>query len=163
VQPALTAAPSTAQATQERRLRMFHTHTNERIDVVYYRDGEYLQEALQRLDHLLRDHRTGDILEIDPEVLDLLWKLARAVDNPDGEYQIICGYRSPATNEMLRDKSSGVAKRSQHLLGKAIDVRLTGTDTAELHRAALELELGGVGFYEKTDFVHVDTGRVRRW
>jgi uncharacterized protein YcbK (DUF882 family) len=159
----LFAEPSLSDPADQRRLRMVHTHTDEKIDVVYYRNGEYLPGALGRLDHFLRDHRTGDVHETDPAVLDVLWELARAVDNPDGEYQIICGYRSPATNEMLRGRSSGVAKRSQHVLGKAIDVRLTGTEIAKLHQAALALKRGGVGYYKKSDFVHVDTGRVRRW
>jgi len=159
----LLAEPALSDPADERRLRMVHTHTDEKVDVVYHRDGEYLSDALERLDHFLRDHRTGEVHETDPAVLDVLWELARTVNNPDGEYQIICGYRSPATNELLRSRSSGVARRSQHLLGKAIDVRLAGTDTAKLHQAALALKRGGVGYYKKLDFVHVDTGRVRRW
>jgi len=142
---------------------MFHTHTREEIDVVYFRDGEYLPESLARLDHFLRDHRSGDVHEIDPQVLDILWDLQRDIGNPDGVYEIICGYRSPKTNEALRGKSSGVASRSQHVLGKAIDARLRGTDTAKLRDAALALQRGGVGYYRSSDFIHVDTGRVRRW
>lgn len=152
-----------APSPDERRLRMFHTHTGETIDIVYFRDGEHLPKSLARLDQFLRDHRTNESREIDPGVLDILWDLAGAVENPGGIYEIISGYRSPKTNGLLRGRSTGVASRSQHVLGKAIDARLRGTDTAALRDAALALRRGGVGYYAESDFVHVDTGRVRRW
>lgn len=147
----------------ERRLRFHHTHTGEDLDVVYWQDGVYDPAALARLDHILRDHRSGEVHEIDRELLDLLVALALQVGNPDGIFEIISGYRSAATNEKLREAGGGVAKYSQHMQGKAIDLRLRGTDTRKLQEAALALKRGGVGFYRSSDFVHIDTGRVRRW
>jgi uncharacterized protein YcbK (DUF882 family) len=147
-----------------RELSFYHTHTGKRLNVVYKRDGEFLGSALDEINAFLSDFRTGDIVEMDPELLDLIYDV-RASLGSDGTYQIISAYRSPKTNEMLRNRSasSGVATKSHHILGKAIDVRLEGVKTAELRDAALQLQRGGVGFYEKSDFVHMDTGRVRRW
>jgi len=152
-----------AAAGDERRLRLYHTHTGEEIDLVYWRNGAYDPDALHRLDHFLRDHRSGEVHEIDRELLDLVVELAARVDNPDGVFEIISGYRSPHTNEELRQAGGGVARRSQHMLGKAIDLRLRGSDTKSLQEAALAMQRGGVGYYRDSDFVHVDTGRVRRW
>lgn len=151
-------------ATEQRELSFYHTHTGKRLDVVYWQDGDYLDSALNDINALLSDFRTGDEAQIDPELLDLIYDV-RAALGSDGTYQIISAYRSPKTNEMLRSRgaSSGVAKKSQHLLGKAIDVRLEGVPTAELRDAAMRLQRGGVGYYEASDFVHMDTGRVRRW
>jgi uncharacterized protein YcbK (DUF882 family) len=118
--------------------------------------------VLDDLNHFLRDFRTGDAAEMDPAVFDILHEIQRRSGSA-GTFEVISAYRSPATNEMLRDKSSGVAKNSQHLLGKAIDVRLTDLDTAELRDVALSLGRGGVGYYHDSDFVHVDTGSVRQW
>ena len=125
-------------------------------------NGDYVGEALQEVNEFLGDFRTGDIREMDPELLDILYDLRQAVGS-SGAYEVISAYRSPATNEMLRQRGSGVARNSQHLQGNAIDVRLRGVDTAVLRDAAIELQRGGVGYYEGSDFVHVDTGRVRRW
>lgn len=148
----------------ERELSFYHTHTGKRLSVVYKRDGEFLGSALEEVNSFLSDFRTGDIVEMDPELLDLIYDV-RASLGSDGTFQIVSAYRSPKTNEMLRNRSasSGVASKSQHVLGKAIDVRLEGVKTAALRDAALQLKRGGVGYYEKSDFVHVDTGRVRRW
>ena len=148
----------------ERQLSFYHTHTGRQLDVVYKQDGEYLDSALQEINAFLSDFRTGDVVEMDPELLDLIYDV-RASLGSDGTYQIISAYRSPKTNEMLRNRSasSGVAKKSHHILGEAIDVRLEGVKTDELRDAALRLQRGGVGYYEKSDFVHMDTGRVRRW
>jgi uncharacterized protein YcbK (DUF882 family) len=147
----------------QRRLRLYHTHTGEETDLVYWRNDTYDPDALDRLDHILRDHRSGEVHEIDRELLDLVVELAARVDNPDGVFEIISGYRSPHTNEELRQAGGGVARRSQHMLGKAIDLRLRGTDTKSLQEAALAMQRGGVGYYRDSNFVHVDTGRVRRW
>lgn len=149
---------------EQRSLSFYHTHTGKRLDVVYRRDGEYVSSALQDINRFLSDFRTGDIVEMDPELLDLIYDV-RASLGSDGTYQIISAYRSPKTNEMLRGRSAntGVAKKSQHLLGKAIDVRLEGVPTTELRDAAIRLRRGGVGYYSNSDFVHMDTGRVRRW
>jgi len=148
----------------ERELSFFHTHTGKHLDVVYWRDGEYVDAALEDVNDFLSDFRTGELAEIDPTLLDLIYDVRESLES-DGTYQIISAYRSPKTNEMLRGRSesSGVAKKSQHILGKAIDVRLEGVQTAQLRDAALKLKRGGVGYYEQSDFVHMDTGRVRRW
>ena len=145
-----------------RQLSFYHTHTSEELSVTYYANGEYVVEALNKLNHLLRDFRSGDATEMDRSVFDILFEIQKSTGST-GIYHVISAYRSPTTNEILRSKSGGVARNSQHLLGKAIDVRLTDLDTAKLRDVALELTRGGVGYYRKSDFVHVDTGRVRRW
>lgn len=145
-----------------RQLSLYHTHTLEELSVTYYANGEYIAAALRKLNHFLRDFRTGDETEMDPRVFDILFEIQQSAGST-GVYHVISAYRSPATNEMLRGKSGGVARNSQHLLGKAIDVRLTDLDIVKLRDVALELNRGGVGYYRKSDFVHVDTGRVRRW
>lgn len=148
--------------TKPRSLSFYHTHTGKALTVTYRRDGDYVPEALTALDDFLEDFRTGDEVRMDPALFDLLYDIQR-VAGSNGTYEIISAYRSPTTNAMLRKKSGGVAKKSQHLLGKAIDVRLTDVDTAKLRDVALSLKRGGVGYYRASDFVHVDTGRVRRW
>jgi len=147
----------------ERHLRLYHTHTGERLDVVYRQGDAYIPAALAKLDHFLRDHRTGDVHHYDPRVFDLLTDLTQAVGRPDAEIQIICGYRTPKSNEFLRTHTSGVAKKSLHMLAEAIDIRLPGTRTAKFRDAALSLARGGVGYYPTSDFIHVDVGRIRRW
>jgi uncharacterized protein YcbK (DUF882 family) len=151
-----------AAALETRSLAFSHNHTGERLKVVYYEGGEYLPDAVAEINHLLRDFRTGEVWEMDLELLDTLAEL-RAMTGSRAEFQVISGYRSPKTNEMLRNSSSGVAKRSLHMQGRAIDVRLSGYDTAKLRKAALSLSRGGVGYYARSDFIHVDTGRVRTW
>jgi uncharacterized protein YcbK (DUF882 family) len=146
----------------QRTLCFHHTHTGENQKITYWRDGRYLSEDLQRLNYLLRDHRTGEVAEMDASLLDLLYALQLQVGHT-GVYEIISAYRSPKTNAMLRNKSNGVAKKSLHMLGKAIDVRLCGCDLKYLRDNALALKAGGVGYYPKSGFIHLDTGRVRRW
>lgn len=163
----LTAYASLSQGridTDERELSFYHTHTGKRLDVIYWQDGEYVDSALDRINAFLSDFRTGDRVEMDPALLDVIYDV-RASLGSKGTYQIISAYRSPKTNEMLRQRSasSGVARRSQHVLGKAIDVRLEGVNTSDLRDAAIRLKRGGVGYYEASNFVHMDTGRVRRW
>ncbi len=148
---------------REYRLRLYHTHTGERIDIVYRRGGKYLPDALAQLDHFLRDHRTGEVHHYSPGVFDLLVDLTAQVGHPGAEYQIICGYRTPWSNNYLRSHSTGVAEHSLHMQAEAIDVRLPGTTTEELRKAALSLHRGGVGYYPRSEFVHVDVGRVRQW
>ncbi len=157
------AADSSASSTQEHHLRLYHTHTGERIDIVYRRGDQYLPGAQAQLDHFLRDHRTGDVKHYDPHVFDILSDLAAAVGHPNAEIDIICGYRTPSSNEFLRARSAGVAKNSQHMQAHAIDIRIPGVDTLTLRNAALALGRGGVGYYPRSEFVHVDTGRVRTW
>lgn len=145
------------------RLHFFHTHTGERLNIVY-RDGEgYDQESLAHLSRYLRDHRTGEIHEYDPRVFDLLHDLTTALGNPDLEIDVVCGYRTPWSNEFLRTHGHGVARHSLHMQAMAIDIRVPGIPTAQLRDAALALHRGGVGYYAASDFVHVDVGRVRRW
>jgi uncharacterized protein YcbK (DUF882 family) len=148
---------------EARRLRLYETHTREHIDVVYWRDDHYLPAALNQLDHFLRDSVTGDVHHYDPRVFDVLFDLTRTSARPNGEIQVICGYRTPQTNEYLRTHTSGVAKRSLHMQAEAIDIRLPGVKTSVLRDAALALGRGGVGYYPVSDFIHVDVGRVRRW
>jgi len=157
--PANAATP----AVQEYRLRLFHTHTNERIDIVYKTGDVYSPEAIDRLDRFLRDHRTGDVRQLDPRLFDLLHDLTDSVGEPDTEINIVCGYRTPWSNEFLRRTTVGVASHSLHMEGEAIDIRIPGVPTAKLRNAALALHRGGVGFYPKSQFVHVDVGRIREW
>lgn len=150
-----------AWAAAPRSVSFYHTHTDERLRVVYFDRGNYVLEALASLNALLRDFRTGEIAEIDPQLFDTLHALSLACGN--GTYEIISGYRSAHTNAMLRGRSNGVASKSLHMLGRAIDVRLSGFDTRRLRDAAVNLQQGGVGYYAGSDFVHLDTGRVRTW
>lgn len=145
------------------QLRLFHTHTGERLDVVYRVGDQYIPEALDKLDHFLRDHRTGDIHHYDPRLFDLLSDLTASVGRAGAELQVICGYRSPWSNEFLRTHTVGVAQHSLHMQAEAIDIRLPGLNTSAFRDAALALHRGGVGYYAKSDFIHVDVGRVRRW
>ena len=158
------AVPAAVEALPtEHRLRLYHTHTGEHIDIVYRRGDVALPEAQAKLDYFLRDHRTGDIHHYDPRLYDILADLAAAVGKPNAEIQIICGYRTPWSNEFLRARSSGVAQNSLHKQAQAIDIRIPDVGTLTLRNAALALGRGGVGFYPRSGFVHVDTGRVRTW
>jgi uncharacterized protein YcbK (DUF882 family) len=147
---------------KERSLKFYNTHTDERLDVIYKRGEAFLPGALREIDYILRDHRSGEIYPIDPVLLDFLYDLLAELDY-DSEVHIISGYRSPITNQKLREKSSGVAKGSMHMHGKALDFRLPGVDTAIIRNTALAMKRGGVGYYKKLDFVQIDTGRVRSW
>jgi uncharacterized protein YcbK (DUF882 family) len=151
-----------ASPLEERVLSFVHTHTHERLTVPYFADGAYLPEGLSTLSSFLRDFRTGEEHPIDPALFDILddLRLATGTRSP---FQVISGYRSPRTNAMLRANSRGVARGSLHLQGRAIDVRLADVDSATLRDTAIALRRGGVGYYRGPDFVHVDTGRVRRW
>ena len=146
----------------QRELALRNLHTGERLTRTYWADGEYLAEPLADIDHLLRDHRTDDVHPMDPQLLDVLHRLQQKVGSRR-PFEIISGYRSPKTNAMLRGKSGGVAKKSLHMQGRAIDVRLPGQDLGKLRQAALSLKAGGVGYYPKSNFLHMDTGRVRHW
>lgn len=137
-------------------------HTGEKINLAYFDNGRYQPDALAALNHFLRDWRTGEVRDIDPGVFDQLHTLQARVEAP-GAFNVICGYRSPVTNAMLHDHSDGVAKHSLHMEGRALDISLPGKDLAQLHDAALSLKMGGVGYYPASDFIHVDTGRVRHW
>jgi uncharacterized protein YcbK (DUF882 family) len=156
-------ANSTASAPDEQRLRLYHTHTGEHLDIAYRLGSNYIPEALDKLNTFLRDHRTGDVHRYDPRVFDLLSDLTKAVGRANAEIHIVCGYRSPWSNEFLRRTTVGVAQNSLHMQAEAIDIRLPGTLTSTFRDAALALHRGGVGYYPKSDFIHVDVGRIRRW
>jgi uncharacterized protein YcbK (DUF882 family) len=159
---ALCAGPALAAQKPVRELAFLNLHTGERLRVPYWEAGAYLRDALAEIDHLLRDHRANAVHAIDTSLLDLLTRL-QALVGGRREFEVISGYRAPATNAMLRSRSSGVASGSLHLQGKAIDIRLPGVDLARLHLAAVSLKSGGVGLYRASNFIHVDTGRVRYW
>lgn len=151
-----------ASAFETRSIELVSTHTAESLKVDYFLGGDYCERSLAALDHLLRDFRTGDVSPIDPQLFDLLHGVAVLADR-EPRFEVISGFRSPATNSMLNQRSSGVAKRSLHMEGRAIDVRLQGYRSDGLRDLALSMQAGGVGFYRKSDFVHLDTGRVRTW
>jgi uncharacterized protein YcbK (DUF882 family) len=160
--PATTMHLSNARVLDAKQLSFYHTHTHERLDIVYFENGEYVDSALEEINRYLRDFRTGDMTVMDPGLLDLIYDI-RAVLGSNGTYAVISAYRSPKTNEMLRATGGSVARNSQHLLGTAIDVRLEDIPIEELRDAAVAMQRGGVGFYKQSDFVHIDTGRIRRW
>lgn len=157
------AQPALASLPGARSLSLDHTHTSERLALVYALGEQFVPQALSSLNHFLRDHYSGEAGLMDPRLFHLLHQIRQElrVQQP---FQIISGYRSPATNQTLRTtRGGGVAKHSLHMDGKAIDVRLPGVPLADLRDAALALGMGGVGFYPREQFVHVDTGPVRRW
>ena len=160
--PRLALANQGSSATAERSLSLYNNHTREHLDTIYWVEGEYVPEALADINHLLRDHRTDQVAAMDPELLDLLHALGRKIDARQ-PFHVISGYRSPKTNARLRKRSKKVAKRSQHMYGKAVDLYLPGHKLADLRRAALSLRRGGVGYYPRSNFIHVDTARVRFW
>ena len=156
------AGPLRAADLSSRALTFHHTHTGETLTAEYLYAGAYVPDALAAINHHLRDFRTGDEHAIDPALLDLLHRLA-AVTSTAKPFEVISGYRSPKTNHMLRETSTGVAASSLHMVGKAIDIRLADVHLPDLRGAAVGLRRGGVGYYPESDFVHVDTGRVRAW
>jgi uncharacterized protein YcbK (DUF882 family) len=159
------AAPAWAQTLdiwEPRRAVLDNLHTGETFNEVYFANGSYLPDALAEATRVMRDWRTGDEHFIDPALFDALHSLSLRLETTQ-PFQIISGYRSPKTNAMLRGRSHGVAEHSQHVQGKAIDVRIENVDLRNLRDAALDLRAGGVGYYPASNFVHVDTGRVRQW
>jgi uncharacterized protein YcbK (DUF882 family) len=161
------AAPAAAKASlaMERELSFFHTHTGERLSLAYCSGGEYVAPALKNINVLLRDFRANQVKPIDPALLDLLFELNGALGT-DQPFHVISGYRTPETNAMLQERGgahSGVATHSLHIDGKAIDIRVPGIELEHLRDTAKSLRIGGVGFYPASNFVHVDTGRVRYW
>ena len=145
-----------------RALSFNHLHTGETLSVPYWENGQYLSGALAEIDNVLRDFRTGEKMRMDTGLLDFMFRL-RAELQSDEAFHIISAYRSPKTNAGLAAKSRNVSRRSYHMDGMAIDIRLPGRRLHEVRRAALNLKLGGVGYYRKSNFVHIDTGRVRVW
>lgn len=154
---------SMAPALPARRLRLANIHTGERIDIVYFEQGRYLSDALTEIDFLLRDFRANQAAPIERGVIDLVHAVTQRLDS-NAVVEIISGYRSPDTNALLRRTGGGgVAKRSLHMDGRAIDLRIPGRDLAKVRKAALSLQGGGVGYYPGQQFVHIDNGRVRQW
>lgn len=156
------ARRSSAATAVPRSLAFRHTHTGESLSITFAHGERYVAEALERVNWLLRDFRNGAVQPIDPQLLDQLHAVA-TLTGSRAPYEVISGYRSPATNEALHRNGRGVATKSLHLEGRAIDVRLADVPLADLRDAALSLKAGGVGFYAGSQFVHLDTGRVRRW
>lgn len=159
--PALARAAA-APAQRERTLRMYNTHTGESIRTTYWAEGKFLPESMSDINKLLRDHRNNQIAQIDPKLILLLDHVSTDL-KPGGVIHIISGYRSPASNQLLAATTNGVAKHSMHLEGRAIDVRMPGIALANLRKAALGAKGGGVGYYPDSQFVHMDTGRLRHW
>ncbi|MGI9142445.1 MAG: YcbK family protein [Fluviibacter sp.] len=165
-QKSVQSATTTLVAAGEQRVLAFnHTHTRERIDLTYAVNDQYVPDALKTLNRFLRDHYSGTVGQMDPQLFDLLHQVRHVLGgNSLPAFEVISGYRCPETNSHLRNsRGGGVAKRSLHMEGKAIDVRLPGVPLAELRDAAISLEAGGVGYYPSEQFVHIDTGKVRRW
>ncbi len=147
---------------QDRKLSLYNIHTGEELETTYWSEGSYVGQSLGEIDHVLRDFRTGDAISMDTRLLDLLHSIRTRLGGSQ-PFHVISGYRSPKTNAMLRSESSGVAKHSLHMQGMAADICLPGRDLSVLHQVALDLGLGGVGYYPRSNFVHVDVGRVRYW
>jgi len=155
---------SAAAQAETRTLKLYNTHTKERVSITFKRNGRYIPEGLREANRFLRDWRRNESIKMDPELLDLVWEVYQKVGARDHIY-VVSSYRSPATNNMLRKRSRGVAKNSQHTLGKAMDFYIPGVNLAKLRATGLRKEVGGVGYYPRSGspFVHMDTGRVRHW
>jgi len=151
------------QSHRPRILSFHHRHTGEKVKVAYRIGNAYQRDALQTLNDFMRDFRTDDVIALDPKLFDLLYDLNRRLSYPRGPIEILSAYRSPRTNAMLRRTSRRVARNSLHMQGKAVDIRFPGTSARWVRDSAISLNQGGVGFYPRSDFVHVDTGEVRRW
>lgn len=152
---------ASAQAGDMLHLSFRHTHTDERLSTAFRNRRGYIEPAIKRMNWLFRDFRTGEVAHMDPRLYDILHALS--VSCGGETFEIISGYRSPKTNAMLRKTGGGVAKRSLHMEGKAIDIRLPGVPLTDVRDAAMSLRRGGVGYYQRDQFVHVDIGRVRHW
>ncbi|GMQ79717.1 MAG: DUF882 domain-containing protein [Thermodesulfobacteriota bacterium] len=149
-------------SASKRSLFLYNTHTGQKLDVCYYAQDQYQSEALKKINDILRDHRTGEIKPIRKELLNLLHSISKNLDRPP-RFHIISGYRSPETNARLRINNKSVSKHSLHMKGEAADIRVPGCDTRWLRNVCMQLKAGGVGYYPKSDFVHVDIGPVRHW
>lgn len=145
-----------------RRISLLNLHTDERVSAVYWERGRYLPDALSEVNHVLRDYRNGEVHPIDTGLLDLLDDLSAETGVRDG-FKVISAYRSPETNRRMREQSDGVARHSLHIEGRAMDIRSDALSLAQLHQAAIALGRGGVGYYPRSEFVHVDVGPQRTW
>ena len=149
-------------ALKKRSLSLFNPHTKEGFEGIYWCDGDYVSNALNNINHIMRDIRTNDVKPIDTHLLDLIFSISIKL-KPEAPFRVISGYRSPKTNALLRKRGNGAAKKSYHIKGQAVDIRLPGYRTSVLRRSAYELKKGGVGYYPKHRFVHIDVGPVRYW
>jgi uncharacterized protein YcbK (DUF882 family) len=156
------AVASASALPNERVLRLYNTHTGESLRSVFWAEGQFVPDALSDINKLLRDHRNNSIAAMDPNLLLLLNQVSARL-GAEKTLHVISGYRSPESNQKLAEQSNGVAKHSMHLEGKAIDIRMPGENLANLHKTALSLKAGGVGYYPDSQFVHMDTGRLRSW
>jgi uncharacterized protein YcbK (DUF882 family) len=168
--PTEVAASTIAPKGQKYELKLYHLHTGESLDIVYRIGNTYIPAAMDQLNHFLRDHRTEDQSHYDPKEFDLLHSLMSKLGKNGRVIDVVCGYRTPWSNNFLRTRGgtaspseTGVAKNSQHMEAKAIDIRVPGVTTARLRNTALSLHAGGVGYYPVSKFVHVDVGPVRKW
>lgn len=150
------------RSDRPRALSFYNVHTGERLNTVYYEDGNYVPGALSEVNYFFRDFRANEIKAIDPNLLDLLHDIHTELET-NQPFNLVSGYRSPATNAWLAGRSEGVARHSMHIEGRASDINIGGRQLSFLQRVALALRLGGVGYYPQSGFVHVDTGRVRHW
>lgn len=161
--PVINGSSLVAQMEPEyRQVKLYNLHTGEKTNIVYKEKGKIVGDALSELNYFLRDYRTGDVKQMDVGLLDLIDTLSRKLE-VNTPFNVISGYRSPATNAMLHERSNGVAKHSLHMEGKAMDIRVPGVALTHLRNVAKDLRIGGVGYYASSDFVHVDTGKVRYW
>ena len=159
------SSPDSGTLKQRFTLHLHHLHTGETLDIVYRVGGTYVPGAIEQLNYFLRDHRTNDVSHYDPKEFDLLHSVMSKLGKPEGVIDVVCGYRTPWSNNFLRSRAAvtGVAKNSQHTQAKAIDIRVAGVPTSRLRDVALSLHGGVVGYYPVSQFVHVDVGPVRRW
>ncbi len=163
VGPSVSPTPTAPAAVRDARLLSFvNTHTSDTFADAYWAGGDYIPDAMAAINHVMRDHRSGEVHPIDPRLLDQLHQLKLNV-GARAPFQIISGYRSPTTNAALAARSNGVATRSLHMQGRAIDIRVEGVELSHLRDAAIAMQAGGVGYYPGSNFIHIDTGRVRRW
>lgn len=146
----------------EKVLALYNTQTGENLTTVYWAQGDYVGEAIADINHIFRDHRANAIRSIDLDLLDLLYAIQQKLDSHE-PFHVISGYRTPATNALLRRRSKRVSKHSLHMQGKAVDISLPGYDAQTIRRVALSLNRGGVGYYPYSNFIHIDTGPVRSW
>jgi uncharacterized protein YcbK (DUF882 family) len=165
IDDAMLLHPTLLSSARVYHLRMHHLHTGEDIDVVYRVGDLYVPTAIEALNRFLRDHRTGDVAHYDPREFDLLHSIVAKLGKQNGVVDIVCGYRTPWSNNFLRSRGAetGVAEHSQHIQGRAIDIRIPGVSTVKLRDTALSMDAGGVGYYPRSQFVHVDVGPVREW
>ena len=147
---------------KNRYLHLKNMHTGEESRIRFWKNGSYDKRSLKTLNRLLRDHRSGETHSIDLKLIESLWQIHRKAKAPYG-IEIYSGYRSPETNRALRKKHKGVAKKSYHMSGRAADIRMPGAKLSTVKKAAVSLKLGGVGYYQRSGFIHIDTGRVRQW